>query len=122
MAPIKYLTPFAFLALLPLGAWLGGAWTIAAAAAIPLGLAILDETLGVAAFAPAASGRLPRWLPRAYVILQLAANGLVAAWVLRPGTGLTEAVGLALLCGLTTGIFGFVAAHELIHSPDSEER
>ena len=44
--PLRYLTPFAFLALLPLGGWAGGAWTFIAAAATPLGLASLDEALG----------------------------------------------------------------------------
>ena len=42
VVPLKYLTPLAFLALLPLDGWFGGAWTITAAAATPLCLASLD--------------------------------------------------------------------------------
>src|SRR5689334_14135413 len=46
MTPLRYLTPFVFLALLSLGAWLGGAWTLLAAAATPIGLMSLDVALG----------------------------------------------------------------------------
>ena len=59
---IKYLTPFAFLALLPLGGFLGGAWTFSAAAATLLALTSFDAILG-------ADQRLTdriasaRWLP-----------------------------------------------------------
>jgi alkane 1-monooxygenase len=41
---------------------------------------------------------------------------------MRPSTTLIEAVGLALSVGVTTGVFGFVAAHEMIHSRDRRER
>jgi alkane 1-monooxygenase len=121
--PLRYLTPFAFLALLPLGGWLGGAWTFMAAAATPLCLASLDAALGEdqraadAARAPAA-----RWLPRVYVLLQLAATAWAAVLVATATTRLLEAAGLALSAGLTTGVFGFVAAHELIHSRNAPER
>jgi alkane 1-monooxygenase len=121
--PLRYLTPFAFLALLPVGGWLGGAWTFMAAAATPLCLASLDAALGEDE--PAAervNERAARWLPRLYVVLQLAATAYAAAIVARPTTGLIDAAGLALSAGLTTGVFGFVAAHELIHSPDRRER
>jgi alkane 1-monooxygenase len=121
--PLRYLTPFAFLALLPVGGWLGGAWTFMAAAATPLCLASLDSALGEGEHAAdAASAPATRWLPRVYVVLQLAATAWAAVLVARPTTGLTEAVGLALSAGLTTGVFGFVAAHELIHSRNARER
>ena len=82
---MKYLTPFTFLALLPIGMWLGGVWTFAAAIATPLGLAVLDETFGDSEGA-SASGEFHRWLPRIYVLLQLAMNGVAAIWAVRPGT------------------------------------
>lgn len=123
MALLRYLTPFAFLALLLVGGWLGGAWTFAAAIATPLCLACLDEALGEdEASDPQASGQAARWPPRIYIVLQLAATGWAAALVARPDTSLVEAVGLALSAGLTTGVFGFVAAHEMIHSRDAKER
>jgi len=121
--PLRYLTPFTFLALLPLGGWLGGPWTFIAAAATPLCLVTLDTMLGAeAAPAQPSSGRAARWLPRIYVLLQLAAIAWAAAWVARPATSLLEAAGLAVSTGVTTGVFGFVAAHEMIHSRDSRER
>jgi alkane 1-monooxygenase len=35
---------------------------------------------------------------------------------------LLEAAGLTLSAGVTTGVFGFLAAHEMVHSPDRRER
>lgn len=122
MAP-RYLTPFAFLALIPLGGWLGGAWTFAAAGATPLGLAVLDAALGVdEARADRTARVIPRWVPRLYLALQLAVNIWAAAFVSNPSTSFFEAIGLTLSCGITTGVFGFVAAHEMIHSPKKRER
>lgn len=123
MTRLRYLTPFGFLALLPFGGWLGGAWTFLAAAATPLCLAGLDMVLGEdnTPVRPTRAA-VPRWLPRIYVLLQLAATAWAAAWVARPATSLVEAVGLVLSTGLTTGVFGFVAAHELIHSRVSRDR
>ena len=123
MAQLRYLTPFVFLALVPLGGWLGGAWTFLAAVATPLCLASLDAALGEEE-SPAhlAVGQTPRWLPRTYIVLQLAATAWAAISVTRSATSLLEAMGLAVSTGLTTGVFGFVAAHEMIHSRSSHER
>ena len=123
MARLKYLTPFAFLALLPLGGRFGGAWTFLAAAATPLCLAGLDAIFGEDR-GSATSERAPvsRWIPKLYIVLQLAANAWAAMLVANPATSLLEAVGLTLSAGVTTGVFGFVAAHEMIHSRDPRER
>jgi alkane 1-monooxygenase len=123
MPQLRYLTPFAFLALVPLGGWLGGAWTFSAAAATPLCLVGLDAMLGEER-GPADRIGTPvsRWFPRLYVFLQLGVNAWAAVWVVRPDTGILEAVGLAVSTGVTTGVFGFVAAHEMIHSRESGER
>jgi alkane 1-monooxygenase len=123
MALFRYLTPFAFLALMPLGACLGGAWTFMAAAATPLCLAGLDAVLGDdAAPARPANGWIPRWLPRIYIVLQLAAMVFAVAWIAQTSTSLVAAAGLALSLGVTTGVFGIVAAHEMIHSRSAGER
>lgn len=120
---LRFLTPFAFLALLPLGGWLGGAWTFMAAGATPLFLASLDAALGVDSAPPDLKAlTIPRWVPRLYLILQLTVNAWGAAWVSRPSTSLVEAVGIAVSAGITTGVFGFIAAHEMIHSPAARER
>jgi alkane 1-monooxygenase len=122
MVQFRYLTPFAFLALLPLGGWLGGAWTFLAAAATPLCLATLDAVLGDEESAQPPDAPASRWLPRTYIVLQLAATAWAAVRVTQPSTGLLESVGLTISTGLTTGVFGFVAAHEMIHSRSSRER
>lgn len=123
LAVLRFLTPFAFLALLPLGGWLGGAWIFMAAGATPLCLASLDAALG-ADEAPAdrRGRRVPRWVPRLYLVLQLVVNAWGASWVSKPSTTMAEAIGCAVSCGMTTGVFGFIAAHEMIHSPLAKER
>ena len=120
---LRFLTPFAFLSLLPLGGWLGGAWTFLAAAATPVLLAGFDAAFGADGPPLNRKARLvPRWVPRLYLILQLAMNLWCAAVVAKPSTSLVESLGLALSSGITTGVFGFIAAHELIHSPVPRER
>lgn len=121
--PLRYFTPFAFLALIPLGGWLGGAWTFIGAAATPLMLVGLDDLLGEeeAQAAPSTSPR-SRWIPRIYILLQLAVKIWTAGQVAGGGITLLEASGLVLSVGVTTGVFGFVAAHEMIHSRNRGER
>jgi alkane 1-monooxygenase len=120
---LRYLTPFAFLALLPLGGLLGGAWTFMAAAATPLCLTSLDAIFGEEETQSAGTSLVAaRWLPMLYIVLQLAATAWAAAWVARPSTSLLEFAGLTLSTGVTTGVFGFVAAHEMIHSRQRRER
>jgi alkane 1-monooxygenase len=120
--PIRFLTPFAFLALLPLGQWLGGAWTFLAALATPLGLPVLDHVFGDDERRPNQASALPAFLPRIYAVLQLAATVWAGSHVALVRTSLLEATGLTLSAGVTTGVFGFVAAHELIHSRDRRDR
>jgi alkane 1-monooxygenase len=122
MALLKYLTPFAFLALLPAGAALGGAWSFLAAGATPLFLATFDSALGEERADYPSGKDDSRWYPRIYVILQLAATAWAAILVASPSTSMLETFGLTLSAGVTAGVFGFVAAHELIHSNDRRER
>lgn len=123
MAPLRYLTPFVFLALLPFGAWLGGAWTFLPALVTPLALVALDATLGEEKpTSRVASGLIPRWFPRLYIVLQLMATAWVAMIVASASTSALEEAGLILSTGLTTGVFGFLAAHEMVHSPNARER
>jgi len=123
MTSLRYLTPFVFLALVPLGASLGGAWTFSAAIAIPLLLTGLDAALGKEdGKAKATAGHTLRWLPRIYVVLQLAVTAWLAFRIARTGAGFFEAAGLTLSNGLTTGVFGMVASHEMVHSRDRAER
>ena len=118
----RYFTPFAFLALFVLGIFLGGSWTFLAAVVTPFGLAILDGVLGEETSELSDVEPSSRWLPRIYVLLQLAATAWAAIRVASPSAGLVEALGLTVSAGVTTGVFGFVAGHELIHSRDKRER
>jgi alkane 1-monooxygenase len=94
-----------------------------AAVATPLFLAGFDALLGVDREPPDLRAHaIPRWVPRLYVILQLAFNLWGAAWVSKSSTSLIEAIGMAVSSGITTGVFGFIAAHEMIHSPSARER
>ena len=123
MAIAKYWSPFGFLALVPIGAGLGGAWTLLLVAALPVALAGGDWLLGaepprVAAEAPIGHRLLP-WL---YIPLQLIEIAWAGWMVAQPSTDLVTAVGLTLSTGLAAGVFGFLAAHEMIHSRRPAER
>jgi len=115
MSAARYWSAFLFLALVPLGAWLGGAWTFLLVGALPLALVACDELLGdeTPLEAPRAPYRLLPWL---YIPLQLAVIVWAGCVVARPGTPPLDAVGLTLSVGVSAGVFGFIAAHEMVHS------
>lgn len=119
---IRYLTPFGFLALLPLGGWLGEPWSFAAAAATMLCVPCLDVGLGERGQQSDPTHAVPKWLPRIYILAQLGITAW-AGWIVSlPETSLVETVGLTTSAGVTTGVFGFLAAHEMIHSRDNRLR
>ena len=123
MGALRYAVPFGFLALLPPGWALGGGWLLAPVIATPLVLATLDALLGEAVAGEDAQASLAhRLIPWLYLPLQLAAIGWAGLLAARPGASAAEIAGLALGCGFTAGVFGFVAAHEMIHSPARAER
>src|SRR5205085_7783921 len=69
----------------------------------------------------AGTGRMSRWIPRVYILSQLAAtvwSAMLVAHEARP----IEVAGLIASTGVTAGIFGFLAAHELVHSRERGER
>ncbi len=123
MRAMRYWLPFAFLALVPVGAWLGGPWCFALVAVMPISIVGLDIALGapIRSTGEAAAARF-RLLPWLYIPSQLAVISWTAGVVARPSTSLVEAVGLTLTCGLTAGVFGFVCAHEMVHSQRRVER
>jgi alkane 1-monooxygenase len=123
MAIAKYWSPFGFLALVPFGLWLGGPWTFLLVGVLPLALAGGDWLLG--AEPPFAIGDAPfghRLLPWLYIPLQLI-EIVWAGWIVaQPSTDPVTAVGLTVSTGLAAGVFGFLAAHEMVHSRRPAER
>ncbi len=119
----RYWTPFALLALVPLGYRLGSAWTFLLLAAMPLALTLGDLALGedfaADVAAPFARFRLLPWL---YIPLQLGVIAWAGWTVAQPSTPLLATIGLTLSCGLSAGVFGFLAAHEMAHSRHAAER
>ena len=118
---IRYYTPFAPLAAVPLAQQLDMIWylpiaLIAAFITLDVAVGVEPETLRPAR-APIAH-RLVPWL---YIPLQLAA--LLWGAAVAPNTSSNgDLLGLAVALGLLTGIFGMLAAHEMIHSPYRSER
>src|SRR6185312_9502269 len=85
MNAMRYSLPFLFLATVPLGFALGGAWSFLTVLIMPLAIAGLDGTLGsegVVAQAPEA--RSYRLLPRLYVLAQIAVGAWAAYAVSNP--------------------------------------
>jgi alkane 1-monooxygenase len=121
VAAAKYWLAFGFLALVPMGYRLGGSWTFLLVGALPLALLVGDEWLGDESVLPpdASPYRLLPWL---YIPAQLAVTAWAGWIVARPATSMLEAIGLTLSTGVAAGVFGFLAAHEMVHSRHSGER
>jgi alkane 1-monooxygenase len=121
VAAAKYWAAFGFLALVPAGYWLGGAWTFLLVAALPLALVVADEWLGDETV-PTPEAAPYRLLPWLYIPAQIAAT-VWAGWIVaQPATPLLDTVGLTLSIGVAAGVFGFIAAHEMVHSRHPGER
>jgi alkane 1-monooxygenase len=123
MRALRFSLPFLFLASAPLGFVLGGAWAYLTLALAPLALCGFDVVLGFETEAGAPPGaRRYRLLPYLYIAAQLAVTAWAAFAVAQPGVTPIEAIGLTLSVGVTAGIFGICAAHEMVHSPIPAER
>jgi alkane 1-monooxygenase len=123
MRTLRFSIPFLFLASAPLGFILGGAWAYLTLALVPLALCSFDLALGFEPQADAPPGGLRyRLLPYLYIAAQLAVTVWAAFAIAQPGVTLIAAVGLTLSAGVTAGIFGILAAHEMVHSPVPAER
>jgi len=117
----RHYIPFVPLAAVPLGYHLGIVWClplvlIAAFTALDAIFGVGSETRG-SVHAPLAH----RFVPWLYIPLQLAAL-LWGAAVAGETHDAGDLFGLAIALGLLTGIFGMLAAHEMIHSPRRWER
>src|ERR1700722_10481644 len=123
MSALRYGIPFLFLAMVPLGFAQGGAWSFLVVAALPLCMVGFDRLLGHEPDTIAeADGIIFRLLPWFIIPLQIAITGWAAITIAHPGVTLVETIGLTLSVGLTAGIFGMLAAHEMVHSRKPSER
>jgi alkane 1-monooxygenase len=121
--PAKHSIAFLFLAAVPLAEWFGGAAPFLIVPGFLLVFVGFDTVLGQATVIKADAGAAfrHRILPWLYIGLQLA----VIAWgVCRAGgeADLVRITGLALATGTVGGVFGTLAAHEMIHSSRRAER
>jgi alkane 1-monooxygenase len=102
---------------------LGGAWSWLTVAAAPAALVVLDGVLGGDEDAPAGSEAWAyRLLPWLYIPLQIAVIVWAAVEIGRPDVGVVRALGLTASVGFTGGVFGMLAAHDMVHSRRSVER
>jgi alkane 1-monooxygenase len=123
MRTLRFSIPFLFLASAPLGFILGGAWAFLTVALVPVALCTFDLALGFEAPAGTPPGALRyRALPYLYIAAQVAVTVWAAFAIAQPGVSLAPAIGLTISVGVTAGIFGILAAHEMVHSPVRAER
>ncbi len=123
MRTLRFSIPFLFLASAPLGFLLGGPWAFLTVALAPVSLCSLDLALGFEAEAGTPPGGLRyRALPYLYIAAQIAVTVWAAFAIARSGAGLIPAIGLTVSVGVTAGVFGICAAHEMVHSPVRAER
>jgi alkane 1-monooxygenase len=119
---IRYCGPFLFAASIP-----AFYYTLGSAAPLLTVAALLVALVGAELISlrgdPAEPQGAPFWfqlLPFFYIPLQLCVIGWAAVQAGR--TGLAGFVALALAVGVTTGVFGVLAAHEMVHGHDRTGR
>jgi len=123
MEALRIAVPFVFLASAPVGFALGGGWVWLTPALTPLALAGFGWALGGESGEASEAGWLRyRALPWLYIAAQIGVIAWGAFAIGNPRVDLLAAVGLTVSVGMAAGIFGIVAAHEMVHSPLKAER
>jgi alkane 1-monooxygenase len=121
LGPLRFAAPFAFALSIPLLYYLIGPAAPFLTVVLLLVALIGAEGISVRGDGPAApDSRAFRLLPNLYVPVQLG----VIAWALAVArhADATGFAALALSVGVTTGVFGVLAAHELVHGHNKAER
>ena len=119
---LRFIGPFAFALSIPALYYAAGPSTPFLTVAALLGALIAAEIVSPRGQGPAVAenARLFRVLPILYVPVQLGVIGW--AVIVARHTGPAGFAALALSVGVTTGVFGVLAAHELVHGLDRAER
>ena len=120
MAALRYSGPFLFLASIPLfHAWAPAA-PLATIGLILISLVVAERfSRPDAAASPVKTGHL---LPMLYIPAQLAVTFWAARRAGAPHATAWEIAALAVSVGAATGIFGVLAAHEMVHNPSRAKR
>ena len=123
MQALRFGVPFLFLASAPLGFLLGGGWAWLTPALTPVVLTGFGWALGLESGEASQSAALRyRTLPWLYIAAQIGVIVWAVLVISNPRVGPLAAVGLTVSVGVTTGIFGITAAHEMVHSRSRAER
>jgi alkane 1-monooxygenase len=123
MQSIRFGVPFLFLASAPLGFVLGGAWAWVTPALTPVVLTSFGWALGLEPGEASETSALRyRALPWLYIAVQICVIVWATFAISGRGVGPLAAAGLTVSVGMTAGIFGIVAAHEMVHSHSRAER
>ena len=123
MKILKFSLPFLFLASAPVGLALGGGWSFLTVALTPAILCGFDWALG---FEPNPAGvpEGPLWraLPGLFILAQVAVTAWTAMVLISPGESLLAVTGATASLGVSAGVFGVLAAHELVHRREPREQ
>lgn len=120
MGALRFAGPFAFALSIPAFYYgLGPAAPFLTVALLLLAL-IGAEVIARRGDAPLPQSRAFRWLPNLYVPVQLGVIGWGIA--VAPQSGGWSFAALAVSVGVTTGVFGVLVAHELVHGHNRAER
>jgi alkane 1-monooxygenase len=112
MTALRFASPFAFLAAVPISY----AWSASASFALPAALLLLLLIANHLPEPEPADSKLSCLLPILYIPLQLVAIAWGVHEVSADTGKWTAFASLAVALGACTGVFGVLAAHELIHS------
>jgi alkane 1-monooxygenase len=120
MSALRFACPFAFALSIPALYYLAGPTAPFLTVVALLAALIGAELIAKREQGPEPQGALFRALPNLYVPVQLAV--IVWAVVVVRDTNNLSFAALALSVGVTTGVFGVLAAHELVHGHNRAER
>ena len=121
MQAIRFAGPFAFLISIPLLYAISPPAALAMPLSLLLALLVLEQ-IGRSGDRASLGSRTIRLLPIAYIPLQLAVTSWAACEAAHRAASVASFASLTLSVGVGAGVFGMLAAHELVHSRSRWER